>query len=141
MLITANTLTCYAHDGSVFNRCKGGNYKGCFHVPRALLYSMKVAESVMEQQGDGGSAAAAEGIVRAAGSLSVSPVAPGLSSGVRPASPQGTSSWGIGHGHGNNYDSAAKDGHQVPSPSTAGAAGQFLLLFLHDIIHLSIFSI
>ena len=26
-------------DGSVFNKCKGGNYKGFFHVPRALLFS------------------------------------------------------------------------------------------------------
>lgn len=28
-------------DGTVFNRTKGGNYKGCFHVPRALLFSIR----------------------------------------------------------------------------------------------------
>eukprot|EP00750_Incisomonas_marina_P004141 INCI13443.14.p1 GENE.INCI13443.14~~INCI13443.14.p1 ORF type:complete len:353 (-),score=43.62 INCI13443.14:1733-2791(-) len=28
-------------DGTVFNACKGGNYKGFFHVPRALLYSLE----------------------------------------------------------------------------------------------------
>ena len=31
-------------DGSVFNFCKGGNYKGFFHVPRALLFSTRAAE-------------------------------------------------------------------------------------------------
>jgi len=31
-------------DGSVFNECKGGNYKGFFHVPRGLLMSMRTAE-------------------------------------------------------------------------------------------------
>lgn len=28
-------------DGSIFNACKGGNYKGFFHVPRALLFSSR----------------------------------------------------------------------------------------------------
>lgn len=31
-------------DNKVFNRCKGGNYKGCFHVPRALAYSYLAVE-------------------------------------------------------------------------------------------------
>ena len=31
------------HDGTPFNACKGGNYKGFFHVPRALLYALLTA--------------------------------------------------------------------------------------------------
>ena len=31
-------------DGSVFNACKGGNYKGFFHVPRGLLMAFRSAE-------------------------------------------------------------------------------------------------
>ena len=31
-------------DGTPFNACKGGNYKGFFHVPRALLYALRSAE-------------------------------------------------------------------------------------------------
>ena len=30
-------------DNTVFNRCKGGNYKGFFHVPRCLLFSARSA--------------------------------------------------------------------------------------------------
>ena len=30
--------------GKVTHRLKGGDYKGCFHVPRALLYTVKVLE-------------------------------------------------------------------------------------------------
>lgn len=30
-------------DSTVFNACKGGNYKGFFHVPRALLYASRAA--------------------------------------------------------------------------------------------------
>ena len=33
-------------DGTIFNRLKGGNYKGCFHVPRALLYSISSADRI-----------------------------------------------------------------------------------------------
>ena len=32
------------HGGTPFNACKGGNYKGFFHVPRALLYALRSAE-------------------------------------------------------------------------------------------------
>ena len=31
-------------DNTVFNRCKGGNYKGFFHVPRGLLFAFQSAE-------------------------------------------------------------------------------------------------
>jgi N-acylglucosamine 2-epimerase len=31
-------------DGSPANACKGGNYKGFFHVPRGLLLSLRSAE-------------------------------------------------------------------------------------------------
>ena len=31
-------------DNSVFNACKGGNYKGFFHVPRCLLLSWRAAQ-------------------------------------------------------------------------------------------------
>ena len=31
-------------DGTPFSACKGGNYKGFFHVPRALLYALRSAE-------------------------------------------------------------------------------------------------
>ena len=31
-------------DGSPANTCKGGNYKGFFHVPRGLLLSLRSAE-------------------------------------------------------------------------------------------------
>ena len=34
-------------DGSVYNECKGGNYKGFFHVPRALLFSIRAAERIL----------------------------------------------------------------------------------------------
>ena len=34
-------------DGTVFNRLKGGNYKGCFHVPRALLFSIKASKRIL----------------------------------------------------------------------------------------------
>ena len=37
-------------DGSVFNRTKGGNYKGCFHVPRALLFSIQCAKRYLKRQ-------------------------------------------------------------------------------------------
>ena len=30
-----------------FNACKGGNYKGFFHVPRALLFSIRAAERIL----------------------------------------------------------------------------------------------
>ena len=33
-----------SRDGTPFNACKGGNYKGFFHVPRALLYALRSAE-------------------------------------------------------------------------------------------------
>lgn len=32
--------------GSLTHRLKGGDYKGCFHVPRALLYMIRVLESL-----------------------------------------------------------------------------------------------
>ena len=35
-------------DGTVFNKLKGGNYKGCFHVPRALLFSIRSASRISE---------------------------------------------------------------------------------------------
>ena len=35
-------------DGSVFNKLKGGNYKGCFHVPRALMFSIQSASRITE---------------------------------------------------------------------------------------------
>ena len=104
-------------DGSVFNRCKGGNYKGCFHVPRALLYSMKVAESVM-RDGSGGEDGANVGVA-AVGSGD----AAAANTATRPASPQAVSSWGISHGHGASYGSATKDGHQAPRQSAVDAAG------------------
>jgi len=88
-------------DGSIFNRCKGGNYKGCFHVPRALLYSMKVAESVM------GSVPEEVAEVPA----------------PAPSSPQGGSTWDIGHGHGNSYQSTAKATITKVEPTAAQAAG------------------
>lgn len=34
-------------DGSVFNRAKGGNYKGFFHVPRALLFSIDCVDRIL----------------------------------------------------------------------------------------------
>ena len=37
-------------DGSVFNRTKGGNYKGCFHVPRALLFSIQCARRYLKRK-------------------------------------------------------------------------------------------
>eukprot|EP00750_Incisomonas_marina_P004140 INCI13443.13.p1 GENE.INCI13443.13~~INCI13443.13.p1 ORF type:complete len:551 (-),score=70.05 INCI13443.13:1682-3334(-) len=37
-------------DGTVFNACKGGNYKGFFHVPRALLYSLECAENFLSSE-------------------------------------------------------------------------------------------
>ena len=39
-------------DGKVFNECKGGNYKGCFHVPRALHYSVAAAEKFLAGAAD-----------------------------------------------------------------------------------------
>jgi len=33
-------------DGSLARSCKGGNYKGCFHVPRGLLFSIQAARQV-----------------------------------------------------------------------------------------------
>jgi N-acylglucosamine 2-epimerase len=36
--------------GAVFNRCKGGNYKGCFHVPRALLFSYQTAAAFLSAE-------------------------------------------------------------------------------------------
>ena len=41
---TAATGTKRRPDGTPFNACKGGNYKGFFHVPRALLYALRSAE-------------------------------------------------------------------------------------------------
>jgi len=35
-------------DCSVFNNLKGGNYKGCFHVPRALILSIASATRVID---------------------------------------------------------------------------------------------
>jgi len=35
-------------DGTVFNRAKGGNYKGFFHVPRALLFAVGHVEAVIQ---------------------------------------------------------------------------------------------
>lgn len=35
--------------GQVFNRCKGGNYKGCYHVPRALLFSSVAAAAFLKR--------------------------------------------------------------------------------------------
>jgi N-acylglucosamine 2-epimerase len=32
-------------DGEVTHRFKGGPYKGCFHVPRALLMSLRLLQS------------------------------------------------------------------------------------------------
>ena len=32
--------------GELTHRLKGGDYKGCFHVPRALLYSIRVLEPI-----------------------------------------------------------------------------------------------
>jgi len=32
--------------GNLTHRLKGGDYKGCFHVPRALLYSIRVLEEL-----------------------------------------------------------------------------------------------
>ena len=38
----------YLHrDGSVANEAKGGNFKGCFHVPRALLLSIQSADRIL----------------------------------------------------------------------------------------------
>jgi len=34
-------------DCSVYNKLKGGNYKGCFHVPRALIYSIDSANRIV----------------------------------------------------------------------------------------------
>mmetsp|Transcript_3651 Transcript_3651/g.9111 ORF Transcript_3651/g.9111 Transcript_3651/m.9111 type:complete len:428 (+) Transcript_3651:66-1349(+) len=36
-------------DASPFNLCKGGNYKGCYHVPRALLFSIKSARRAADK--------------------------------------------------------------------------------------------
>ena len=38
-------------DGTPFNACKGGNYKGFFHVPRCLLTVMKSAERHLAKSG------------------------------------------------------------------------------------------
>ena len=38
-------------DGTPFNACKGGNYKGFFHVPRALLFSIRAAERCLAARG------------------------------------------------------------------------------------------
>ena len=35
-------------DGTVFNACKGGNYKGMYHVSRCLLYCFQVVEKMIE---------------------------------------------------------------------------------------------
>ena len=38
----------YLHrDGSVANAAKGGNFKGCFHVPRALLFAVQSADRIL----------------------------------------------------------------------------------------------
>jgi N-acylglucosamine 2-epimerase len=37
-------------DGSVFNECKGANYKGFFHTPRALLASVQSAERYLAKK-------------------------------------------------------------------------------------------
>ena len=39
-------------DGSVANECKGGNYKGFFHVPRALLTAVQSAERYLARNAD-----------------------------------------------------------------------------------------
>ena len=44
-------------DGSRLHDCKGGNYKGCFHVPRALLMCMQCAEAYMKPTKTAGAAA------------------------------------------------------------------------------------
>jgi hypothetical protein len=36
-------------DGTPFNKCKGGNYKGCFHVPRSLLFSYRAARRAVNK--------------------------------------------------------------------------------------------
>ena len=33
--------------GHLTHTCKGGNYKGCFHVPRALLFSIQRMEEAL----------------------------------------------------------------------------------------------
>ena len=38
-------------DGSLARSCKGGNYKGCFHVPRALLMCVQIADAALSAQG------------------------------------------------------------------------------------------
>jgi N-acylglucosamine 2-epimerase len=35
--------------GNLTHTCKGGNYKGCFHVPRALLFSIQRIEEMNKQ--------------------------------------------------------------------------------------------
>ena len=41
----------YAHrDGSLARSAKGGNYKGCFHVPRALLMCAQLAAKFLAAQ-------------------------------------------------------------------------------------------
>lgn len=47
-------LSYLRRDGSPFNVCKGGNYKGFFHVPRGLMLSMRSAQRFL------GSAATAD---------------------------------------------------------------------------------
>lgn len=42
----------YLHrDGSVANAAKGGNFKGCFHVPRALLFAIQSADRILQSAG------------------------------------------------------------------------------------------
>jgi mannose/cellobiose epimerase-like protein (N-acyl-D-glucosamine 2-epimerase family) len=39
-------------DGSLANRCVGGNYKGFFHVPRALLMCVQAADTFLAANAD-----------------------------------------------------------------------------------------
>ncbi len=39
-------------EGRLTHTCKGGNYKGCFHVPRCLLLSVQTIERMNAQQGE-----------------------------------------------------------------------------------------
>lgn len=39
--------------GELTHTCKGGSYKGCFHVPRALLLSVQRLERMKERKGGG----------------------------------------------------------------------------------------
>jgi len=42
--------------GRLTHTCKGGNYKGCFHVPRALLMGLQRIERMKPRPAAGGAA-------------------------------------------------------------------------------------